>query len=833
MTDTLPIHEIIPSLKKILSINKNVVLQAPPGAGKTTVVPLELLNEPWLEGKKILMLEPRRLAARASARRMADTLHEEVGQTIGYRVKLDNKISQKTRIEVVTEGILIRQIQNDPELGDVGLIIFDEFHERSIDTDLGLAFTLDIQEGLRDDLKVLIMSATLDGEAVASLMGKAPIVTSEGRSYPVAYRYVNPSKAKRMEDDVAEVIMRALQEEQGSILVFLPGAGEIERTKAKLMAKAFDPSIMVCSLYGMMTFEAQDLAIKKAPDGIRKVVLATAIAETSLTIEGIRVVIDSGLQRLSAYDPGSGMSSLETLTVSRASADQRAGRAGRLEAGVCYRLWSEARQRSLEPYSKPEIQRADLVPFALDLAVWGIMDVNDLRWLDQPDEASISAARDVLFSLGALGRDGRITEHGKEMARFPMHPRLAHMIVKARTCGFGWTALQIAALLEERDILRLPKGQFTADVGLRLDAIESVEQNQISDAGKVGTHIASAKKLIRQVKIWARQFGIAHAAVDNKKAGCCLAIAFPDRIGAQRADHHESYVLAGGRGGKLRDDDPLSSEKFIAVGHLAKGSRDARVFLAAPISREEIEELFEDQISERTVVEFDERRQKILTENRKMFMKLPLGTMVNKNISSEELKAALMAAIRKSGLNVLPWTKKAKALQKRMLLVGAEMPDVSIEALQNSIEEWLSPYLNGITSFAALSTLNMESIIQSMMSYEQKKTLDRAAPTHFKVPSGSNIAIDYDYDSPVLAVKLQEMFGATETPAILHGNLPLTIHLLSPAQRPLQITKDLSGFWQNSYPEVKKEMKGRYPKHPWPDNPHEARPTRKVKSKTR
>lgn len=833
MTDKLPIHEIIPKLKDALRAKNKVVLQAPPGAGKTTVVPLELLNEPWLNDKKILMLEPRRLAARASAQRMALTINEKAGETVGYRVKLDSKISGKTKIEVVTEGILIRRIQNDPELGDIGLIIFDEFHERSIDTDLGLAFSLDIQDGLRDDLKVLIMSATLDGDKVASLMGGAPIITSEGRSYPVEYRYLSSSTKGRIEDDVVAAVMRAVKDESGSILVFLPGAGEIERTRARLAEKQFDHTVLVCPLYGVMPFDAQDRAIQKAPKGTRKIVLSTAIAETSLTIEGIAVVIDSGLQRLSAYDPSSGMSGLETVAVSKASADQRAGRAGRLEAGVCYRLWSEARHRSLAEFSAPEIKRADLVPLALDLAVWGVKDVADLSWLDQPDGASISAARDLLHSLGALDDDRQVTKHGTEMSRFPMHPRLAHMILNAEKLNFGWTALLVAALLEERDVLKLSPDRFTVDLTLRLEALDLVDRNQNSEARELGTQITLAKKMLKQAKIWARQFGIAHSTANIKKAGCCLAIAFPDRIGARRDGQQDSYILSGGRGGQLREDDPLCNEKFIAIGHLDKGGRAARIFSAAPISKEEIEDLFENRISDQAVVEFDERRKKVLAENRRMLMSLPLGTATSQKPNPDVIRTVLTTAIKKSGLDVLPWSKKAMTLRKRMMLVGSGLPDVSEVKLRSSLEDWLGPYLDDISSFAALNKLNIEAIIQAMMSYEQKIKLDQMAPTHFTVPSGSNIAINYDAENPVLAVKLQEMFGAKETPTILNGELPLTVHLLSPAQRPLQITKDLGGFWINSYPAIQKEMKGRYPKHPWPDNPQEAMPTRRVKSRMR
>ncbi len=787
------------------------------------------MGEAYLTDKKILMLEPRRLAARASATRMASTLGEKAGETVGYRVKMESKVGPATKIEVVTERILIRRIQSDPELSDIGLIIFDEFHERSVDTDLGLALALDIQSGLREDLKILVMSATLDGDAVAALMDDAPIITSEGRSYPVEHHYITPRKQSRIEDEAISAILRALKEEQGSLLVFLPGAGEIERVKSKLQERALDQNILVCPLYGMMSFDTQDQAIRPAKSGQRKIVLSTAIAETSLTIEGIRIVIDCGLQRQSAFDPGTGMASLETVTVSKASADQRAGRAGRLEEGICYRLWSEAKNRALKPFSEPEIKRIDLLSLVLDLAAWGIKDPADLSWLDPPDHASIASARDLLHSLGALDSEGRVTDHGTEMARLPMHPRLSHMVLASKNSGHGWTALLIAALLEERDVLRLPPDQFTADLHLRLEALDHVEANEISQAKKLGTQLSAARKIIRQAKIWAKQFDIKQHLSATDKAGYCLAIAFPDRVGMRRDGQQQSYLLSGGRGGRLRDDDPLAAEKYIAVASLDKGARDARIFLAAAISKADIEEIYRGFFSEQTIVEFDERTRKVVAETRRLFMKLPLESQKLQNPEPELIKAALLGAIKKNGLGVLPWTKKSLTLRRRILLVGKGMPDLSDESLRGAIEDWLGPYLDGINSFAALDRLDLEAILKSMLSYDQMQKLERLAPTHFKVPSGSKIRIDYDGEAPALAVKLQEMFGATESPTILGGKMPLTVHLLSPAQRPLQITTDLVGFWKNSYPEIKKEMKGRYPKHPWPDDPHNAAPTRKLK----
>ncbi len=828
MTNNLPVYEIIPALKNVLATNNNVVLQAPPGAGKTTIVPLELLEEKFIGQKKILMLEPRRLAARAAAFRMANLLDQKIGETVGYSVKMESKVGPATKIEVITERILIRRIQNDPELKEIGLVIFDEFHERSIDSDLGLALVLDIQQGLRDDLKILVMSATLDGERIAALLGEAPIITSKGRSFPVEHHYMPPAKHERLEDFTVSTILRAIKEEMGSILVFLPGAGEIERIKTRLEKIPLDKSIMVCALYGMLSFEEQDRAILPAPHGQRKIVLATAIAETSLTIEGIRIVIDSGLQRQSAFDPRSGMASLETVTVSKASADQRAGRAGRLEAGICYRLWSEASHRALKLFNEPEIKRSDLVPLALDLAVWGIKDPAHLIWLDQPDTATINAAKELLYSLGAIDKNDRITKHGAEMSVFPLHPRLSHMVIKSKNHGYGWTALLIAALLEERDVLRVNTDQITADIKQRLEAIKYVDAKEISKAKELGVKLEIARRILQQVKIWEKQFNIVRS-YHEEKVGCCLAIAFPDRIGVRREAFTGSYLLSGGRGGRLKDDDPLGRERYIAIGTLDKGERDARIFLAASISKSDIEELYKDQISEQTLIAFDERTKKVVSENRRMFMKLPLGIATIKNPDPERVKTALIDGIKKNGLEILPWTDKAITLRKRILLVCEDLPDMSDETLLGTIDQWLGPFLEGRNSISALADLNIYEILKSMLSYDQTRTLDKMVPTHFKVPSGSNIAIDYSGDFPVLAVKLQEMFGTTDTPTILDGAQKLTIHLLSPAQRLLQITTDLAGFWQNSYPEIKKEMKGRYPKHPWPDDPLKALPTRRTK----
>lgn len=835
MTIKLPIYEIIPKLKAALRDNDKLVLQAPPGAGKTTVVPLELLSEPWLGDKKIIMLEPRRLAARAAAKRMAETLGEEVGESVGYRVRMDSKVGPKTRIEVVTEGVLIRKLQSDPELSGVGLVIFDEFHERSIEADLGLALSLDVQEGLRDDLKLMVMSATLDGEKVAALMQGAPIISSEGRSFEVTHIYLNKKVTGRIENEVASVILRALDEQTGSILVFLPGAGEIERTKNILEEKKLVSEISIAPLYGMMSFKDQDLAILPAPQGIRKIVLATAIAETSLTIEGIRVVIDSGLQRSSAYDVRSGMSGLQTSAVSKASAEQRAGRAGRTENGSCYRLWTEAAGRALIAFNEPEIKRVDLVPLALDLALWGISEPSLLKWLDLPDAASFGRACSLLMSLGALDENGAITEHGKIMARFSMHPRFAHMILKADTLGHGLLALNIAALLQEKDLLHLKPEMRTADLRLRLEALEHVSNGEAGNAKRLGCNIGLAKNILRQTKIWQKNYRISKKDTDLEKAGLCLSYAFPDRIGALREGGSGTYLLSGGRGAKLGQDDPLGSEKFLAVGHLDLGQRDAKIYLAAPVFKTDLEDNFEDLIYKDQAIKWDDRREVVVTQNKLMLDQMPLGDLKIKNTGGDEIKQAMIAGIRKIGMDAFSWDKKTAMLRARIALINEFMPDtvpdLSDQNLLDTLEDWLGPYLINISSRAALSKLELYSILKNKLNWEMQQKLEQLTPTHFKVPSGSNVAIDYGVCPPSLPVKLQEMFGATENPNIMDGKINLKVHLLSPARRPLQITTDLGGFWQNSYPEIKKEMKGRYPKHPWPDDPLQSVPTKRLKGK--
>ncbi len=837
MTSKLPIYEIIPKLKKDMSQNNNLVLQAPPGAGKTTVVPLALLNEKWLDGRKIIMLEPRRLAARASAKRMADILGEKVGETVGYRVRLESKIGPTTRIEVVTERVLIRIIQNDPELAGVNLIIFDEFHERSADADLGLSLSLDIQQVLREDLKIVVMSATLDGEKIAALMDNAPIISSVGRQFDIDYRYLEKPMTGRIEDNITTIIRKTLSEERGSILVFLPGAGEIERTKTLLENMDLGPEVIICPLYGMMQFKEQDLAIKPSEKDRRKIVLSTAIAETSLTIEGIRIVIDSGLQRNALYDSRSGMTRLVTSSVSRASADQRAGRAGRTEEGVCYRMWSMAANRSLAPFTIPEIKKTDLAPLALDLANWGVSKFSEIKWLDKPDPKSFEQAKALLFSLGAIDVKERITDHGKKMATFPMHPRLAHMILLADQFGQGELALTIAALLAERELLNLNQDQKTADLRLRIETLEDVKKDDLISARKLGCNIGAARNILKQINVWRKDHQISQGAIQVEKAGLCLAIAYPDRIAALRASDTRSYLLSNGRGAKLTQDDPLGSEKYLAIGDLDKGQRDARIFMAAPISKTEIEIYFKHIIREKQEILWNDKDESVKTNIKIMLDKIPLSVSKIKDFDKDEVTRQLLVGIRRMGLGALNWKKKSDLFRKRANLINAYiedcLPSLTDDALLDNLDIWLGPYLGGILSIASVRKLDCNSILMNIMNREQIILMDKLAPLYCQVPSGSSTAIDYDTDPPTLSVKLQEMFGANKTPAILDGRVKLRIHLLSPARRPLQITEDLAGFWDNSYPEIRKEMKGRYPKHPWPDDPHRALPTKKLKPKNK
>ena len=834
-TASLPIGAALPQLLVALDGRGAAVLEAPPGAGKTTLVPLALLDAAWLRGQKIVMLEPRRLAARAAARRMAQMLGEEVGETVGFRTRLETRVSNKTRIEVITEGILARMLQHDAALEGIGIVIFDEYHERSLDADLGLALTLETRRYLREELRLLVMSATLDGERVAKLID-APRVTSAGRSFPIELRYLDRPPPERFAAGVAAAIRRALDDDPSdkdgsSILVFLPGGAEIRRV-ARLLG---DPGadVIVAPLYGDLPPAAQDQAISPAPQGQRKIVLATSIAETSLTIEGIRIVIDGGLARGPHFDPVTGMTRLATSRVSQAASAQRAGRAGRLEPGIAYRLWPEREQAQLPPYAPPEIREADLAPLLLTLAASGNSDPAALSFLDPPPAAALAQARTLLIELGALDNSSRITQEGEAMAALPLHPRLAHMALRAKARGQGRLAAAIAALLVERDILRAAPQARDVDLRLRIELINErgaardLPPGLSLDRGGLQRARDAARQIARQLNLKGDE------SIDPAEAGAVLALAYPDRI-AQSRGATGQFRLASGGGAELPASDPLAKEELLAVAELDGERKTARIFLAAPLSRAAIEEDFAARIVTSDSIEWDTQSEAVLARRQRRLDALIFDDQPLRDTPPEQVTAALLTGIRTLGLAALSWSRDAESLRARIQFLhrtlGDDWPDLSDAALLASLEDWLAPYLTGITRRTQFGRIDLGQALSAKLDYAQRRQLDALAPTHIEVPSGSRIAIDYAAgDVPVLAVKLQEMFGATATPAIAGGKVPLIVHLLSPAGRPLQVTRDLAGFWKNSYPQVRGEMRGRYPKHPWPDDPLTAPPTARTK----
>jgi ATP-dependent helicase HrpB len=806
----LPIEAILPSLAKALAGHANVILAAEPGAGKTTRVPLALMNEPWLEGRKIVMLEPRRLAARAAASRMAQSLGEAVGATVGYAVRLERKVSSQTRVEVVTEGILTRRLQVDPELADVGLLIFDEFHERSLDGDLGLALALDAQAALRQDLKILVMSATLDEARLSRHLGSAPVVSATGRTFSVETRYGERSERAMLARNMVRAIRGNLAEARGGILAFLPGEAEIRRTEEALRETPLPADVKVMPLYGAMALADQDAVLKPATEGTRKVVLATTIAETSLTIDGIDLVIDSGLKRSPRFDPSSGMTALATVRVSRASADQRRGRAGRQGPGTCVRLWPEQEMRSLKAHDEPEILTADMAPLVLELANWGVSDPASLRFLDPPPPAAFAQARDLLTQLDAIDSKGTITAMGKLMARLPLHPRLAHMIARARELKAGALAADFAALLSERDLLGRDAG---ADLALRLDALRRGHINK-----PLRERIKAAAQQIRNIA------GIGEENESGLSPGALIALAWPDRI-AQARGRNGRFRLSGGGGAIMAEHDPLAREEFLAVATTDGAAGDQRIFLAAALSRRDIETIFADHIAESDIVGWDSRAEIVIANRQRKLGALILDDRQLAASDPEAIAEAMSKGVGEMGLTALPWTDATRVLRARVrflrrIFPEEGWPDLSNESLLATLDHWLTPYLAGMTRRAHLGRLDMQAIITSLIPPELTRRLDKLAPRHVAIPSGAHITIDYDGDGdPVLRARLQEMFGLAETPRIAEGRAALRIELLSPARRPLAVTQDLKSFWANAYPEVRSEMRGRYPKHPWPEDP--------------
>jgi ATP-dependent helicase HrpB len=826
-----PIDPLLPAVLESLAQAPNLVLEAPPGAGKTTRVPPALLDASWRNDGRIVVLEPRRLAARAAARFMAATRGEAVGETFGYRVRLDSKVSAATRVELVTDGLFLRRLQADTALEGVAAVLFDEVHERSLDVDLALALCLEVQAALRPDLRLVAMSATLDGAPLARLMGNARRLASEGRAFPVETRWLGrPEPGGFIEDAVAAAIRLAVGEAPGDALVFLPGAGEIRRVAQRLKSRPLGGEFSVLPLHGELDLRAQDEAIRPSPPGRRKIVLATAIAETSLTIEGIRIVIDSGLARVPRFDPASGMTRLDTVRVSQAGAEQRRGRAGRVAPGLCYRLWHEAEHRALPAFAVPEIREADLAPLVLELAQWGTADPAKLAWLDAPPPAALEQARELLRRLGALDAAGRITEHGRAMAAFGAHPRLAHMMIAGAAMGEGPLATELAALIEERDVLRPSSGAGAAraiDIRLRLAAFEREAKG--FDRGAV-------ERLRRVAAMWRRQLRLGDAASgSDRAAGRLLAFAYPDRI-AQARGARGAFRLSNGRGAVCDPADPLAAAAYLAVAELDGDRQEARIFRAAPLTRDEIETVFAAEIVAETEIAWDEREAAVKARRRTRLDHLLLSDAALPRPEPERVIAAVIAGIRRLGIDDLPWAGEAGSLRARIAFLrridGPEQgwPDVGDAALLASLEDWLAPFLEGVTRRIQFREIPLARAIASRLTREQMRRLEREAPAAMRVPSGRELRIDYAAgDVPVLAVRIQEMFGASATPAVAGGRVSLLLHLLSPAQRPIQVTSDLAGFWRRGYLEARADLRGRYPRHYWPDDPMAAAPTSRVR----
>ncbi|HLZ05115.1 MAG TPA: ATP-dependent helicase HrpB [Bradyrhizobium sp.] len=812
----LPIDTVLDELARTLQTRHAAVLVAPPGAGKTTRVPLALLDEPWAKGKKIIVLEPRRIAARASAERMAKTLGERAGETVGYRVRFGSKVSRATRIEVVTEGIFSRQILDDPELKSVAAVLFDEFHERSLDADLGLALAREAQTGLREDMRLLVMSATLDGARVAKLLGDAPVVESEGRAFPVETRYLSRKVDVPLERQMADAIATALRTDPGSVLAFLPGAAEIRRTQNLLEERVNDASTEIVPLFGALEASVQDRAIAPAPKGHRKVVLATSIAETSLTIEGVRIVVDSGFARVPRYEPDIGLTRLETVRASRAAVDQRRGRAGRTEPGICYRLWDEPQTASFAPYTQPEILSADLSSLVLDLAQWGVGDPATLSFLDPPPAPALKEARSLLQELNALDADGRITAEGKRLRALALPPRLARMIVDSASFGAGEAAAEIAAILTERGL-----GGDSVDLDHRLDQFRRDRSQRAS----------AARDLARR---WASQVSSASRAQEREElsTGIMLAFAFPDRVAKNRGNG--GFVLANGRGAAVEQASALARVPYIAVGELTGTAASGRVLLAAPITQDEIETQFADHIETADEISFDRGVLALRARRRKTLHAITLSEAPLALSPSADTARIFADGLIAAGLDKLPWSKAAKQWRDRVMFLrkaeGETWPDLSDDGLIAGAADWLVPALYDKTSLRDVSAGDLSEALLTLLPWELRARLDREAPTHFEAPTGTMLAIDYEAEQgPTIAVRLQELFGLNTHPSIAKGKVPLVLELLSPAQRPVQVTRDLPGFWRGSYAAVRSDLRGRYPRHPWPEDPATALPTRRVK----
>lgn len=835
----LPIDDALGALRAALAAGTSAVLAAPPGAGKTTRAPLALLDEPWAKGKRLILLEPRRLAARAAAARMAAALGEKVGETIGLRVRLQSLVSKRTRVEVVTEGVFTRQILTDPTLDGVGAVLFDEFHERSLDADLGLAFALDTQQGLREDLRLLLMSATLDGARVRALLHDAPLIESQGRAYPVLTRYVGRSPGARIEDEVTRVTLDALGNESGSILVFLPGQGEIRRVAEALQARIRAPDVDIAPLYGALDGRAQDLAIAPSPQGRRKIVLATSIAETSLTIEGVRVVIDSGLMRAPRYEPDVGLTRLETIRVTKANAEQRRGRAGRTEPGVCYRLWEEVANGGLQPYAAPEILSADLSGLALDCALWGVADPSSLMFLDPPPRPALKEARGLLTAIGAIDSDGRITDEGRAIASLALPPRLARMVVDAARDGEARTASEIAVVLTERGL-----GGDAVDLTTRIEAFRRDRSQRAGDAARLAHGLAArAETLIRPSAAFSQREkgglpfpdspsrdGRSFRGVGGE--GALLASAFPDRIAMARGRRGE-FLMANGRAAAMEAHDPLAGEPFIAIGEIAGRAASTRILLGAPLTPDAIEQVAGPSIETVDDLSFDRASASLRARRRRRLGALILADQTLAVPHGETAALALTRGVLSLGVARLPWTKALKQRRDRVMFLrraeGEAWPDLSDEALEAD-PAWLAPFLAGKTNLDEIGADDLSSALDAALPWDLMRRLNEEAPTHFQAPTGTQAPIDYEAEAgPAIALRVQELFGLNEHPALAGGRIPLTLHLLSPANRPIQITRDLPGFWRGSWAAVRSDLRGRYPRHFWPEDPAAAAPTARAK----
>lgn len=843
----LPVEAVLDQLAAVLASTANAVLIAPPGAGKTTRVPLALLDAAWRGDNRILVLEPRRIAARAAATRMAHTLGETVGATVGLRARLSSKVGGRTRVEVITEGVFTRMILDDPALEGIAAVLFDEFHERSLDADFGLALALDAQAGLRPDLRILVMSATLEGVRVSSLLGGAAVIESEGRSFPVETRYIGRDPARRIEDEIVKAIQRAVAEEPGSILAFLPGQGEIRRVAERLSERINDPHIILAPLFGAMDAAAQDRAIAPAPPGHRKIVLATAIAETSLTIEGVRVVVDSGLARVPRFEPDIGVTRLETVRASRASVDQRRGRAGRTEPGVCYRLWDAPQTQSLPAFAAPEIQAADLAGLVLDCAAWGVSDPNALAWLEPPSKAALAAAREELTALEAIDETGHITPLGRELRALPLPPRLAAMLKAAALAGpdASRDAAHIAALLVERNL-----GGNDIDIARRLEAFRRDRSQRATDMRRLadgwarlavqdgrmdgaGAAIASTRTITpRGPSQKARHAASASAHVPPPEVAC-LAAAYPERIAKARGASGQ-FLLANGRAAAVDPSDALARMPYLIVAEMQGSAASTRILLAAAASERDILAVADNRVVERDECDYDEAAGAVRARRVRRLDALVLSSEARAIAPGDDVSIALAEGAARRGIDRLPWSKPLVQLRDRVafLRVGdaASWPDLSDAALALSASTWLAPYLIGKTRLSEITASDLGNALDALLPYDLKHRLDTAAPTHFEAPTGNRYPIDYDgAGAPRLSIRVQELFGLKAHPAIAGGRLPLTLELLSPARRPIQVTRDLPGFWKGSWADVRADMRGRYPKHVWPEDPTAATPTARAK----